>query len=133
MVQSATRFRICNEGRGHGGHFRPHGDPAPLRYDRTASRPVRAGAFRARPQGADGGRSSPRERTARSDVALNFPSMRIARMAAALPRIAAALLIVACSALATLAPAHAAGQGTLEIVSASGVHAFNVELATTEP
>ncbi len=29
-------------------------------------------------------------------------------------------------------PARAAGQSTLEIVSASGVHAFNVELATTE-
>ena len=30
------------------------------------------------------------------------------------------------------APARASGQGTLEIVSASGVHAFSVELATNE-
>ena len=42
------------------------------------------------------------------------------------------MLVVACGVLAVLGPARAAGQSTLEIVSASGVHAFNVELATTE-
>jgi uncharacterized membrane protein (UPF0127 family) len=35
--------------------------------------------------------------------------------------------------LALLAPAQAAGQDTLEIVSASGVHAFTVELAANDP
>jgi uncharacterized membrane protein (UPF0127 family) len=40
------------------------------------------------------------------------------------------LLIVACALVA--APAPAAEQTTIEIVSASGVHAFAVELATTE-
>ena len=53
-------------------------------------------------------------------------------MVAAMPRVAAALLVVICGVLAVLGPARAAGQSTLEIVSASGVHAFNVELATTE-
>ena len=33
---------------------------------------------------------------------------------------------------ALLAPAHAAAQDTLEIVSASGVHAFTVELAVND-
>jgi uncharacterized membrane protein (UPF0127 family) len=47
-------------------------------------------------------------------------------------RLAAALLVVACAVLAAAGPVRASGQGTLEIVSASGVHAFNVELATTE-
>jgi uncharacterized membrane protein (UPF0127 family) len=47
-------------------------------------------------------------------------------------RLAAALLVVACAALAVLAPAQAAGEATIEIVSGSGVHAFTVELATNE-
>ena len=34
---------------------------------------------------------------------------------------------------AALAPAQAAGQDTIEIVSASGVHAFTVELAVNDP
>ena len=48
-------------------------------------------------------------------------------------RFAAALLLFAGVSLPFHESAHAAGQSTLEIVSASGVHAFNVELATTEP
>jgi uncharacterized membrane protein (UPF0127 family) len=48
-------------------------------------------------------------------------------------RLAVALLLFAGGSLAFHECAHAAGQSTLEIVSASGVHAFNVELATTEP
>ena len=36
-------------------------------------------------------------------------------------------------AFAFLAPAQAAGQDTIEIVSASGVHAFTVELAANDP
>jgi uncharacterized membrane protein (UPF0127 family) len=48
-------------------------------------------------------------------------------------RLAAAVLLFAGVSLAFHESAHAAGQSTLEIVSASGVHAFNVELATTEP
>ncbi len=53
-------------------------------------------------------------------------------MRPALARLAAILIIVF-GTLAVAASARAAGQSTLEIVSASGVHAFNVELATTEP
>ena len=48
-------------------------------------------------------------------------------------RFAAALLAGAYVALALLAPAQAAGQDTIEIVSASGVHAFTVELAANDP
>jgi uncharacterized protein len=47
-------------------------------------------------------------------------------------RIAAALLVVACAIFAAPGPLQASEQGTLEIVSASGVHAFNVDLVTTE-
>ncbi len=48
-------------------------------------------------------------------------------------RAAAAVLISVGISLSFDEPVHAAGQSTLEIVSTSGVHAFNVELATTEP
>jgi uncharacterized membrane protein (UPF0127 family) len=47
-------------------------------------------------------------------------------------RYAAALLVGAYALIAALAPGHASDQGTLEIVSASGVHAFSVELATND-
>ena len=47
-------------------------------------------------------------------------------------RLAAALLVAACATLAALAPAQAAGQATLEIISSTGVHAFTVELATND-
>lgn len=47
-------------------------------------------------------------------------------------RLAAALLVAAGAALIALAPAQAAGQGTLEIISSTGVHAFAVELATND-
>ena len=43
----------------------------------------------------------------------------------------AALLVGVCAVL-SLATAQAAGTDTIEIVSASGVHAFSVELATTD-
>jgi uncharacterized protein len=46
--------------------------------------------------------------------------------------VCAALLVGVCG-LLSLTPAQAAGTDTIEIVSASGVHAFQVELATTEP
>jgi hypothetical protein len=46
-------------------------------------------------------------------------------------RFAGASLVVAYI-LAFVAPAQAAGQDTLEIVSASGVHAFTVELAAND-
>ncbi len=36
------------------------------------------------------------------------------------------------AALAGCAPAHAGGEATIEIVSKTGVHAFSVELATTD-
>ena len=47
-------------------------------------------------------------------------------------RCAAALLIAACALFAAFAPAQAAGQATIEIVSSTGVHAFSVELATND-
>jgi uncharacterized protein len=46
-------------------------------------------------------------------------------------RVRAGLLVGVC-ALLLLAPAQAAGTDTIEIVSASGVHPFSVELATTD-
>jgi uncharacterized protein len=52
------------------------------------------------------------------------------RVGAAL-RICAALLVGACALLLS-APLQAMGSDTIEIVSASGVHAFTVELATTD-
>jgi uncharacterized protein len=48
-------------------------------------------------------------------------------------RLAAVLVILVSFSLALHGSVQAAGQSTLEIVSGSGVHAFNVELATTEP
>jgi uncharacterized protein len=47
-------------------------------------------------------------------------------------RFAAALAVGGCALLAALAPAPAAEQGTLEIVSASGVHAFSIELVNKD-
>jgi uncharacterized protein len=47
-------------------------------------------------------------------------------------RCAAAVVVASCAALLALAPAHAAGQATIEIVSKTGVHAFNVTLATND-
>jgi len=47
-------------------------------------------------------------------------------------RLAAALLVAACVALAAAAPACAAGKATIEIVSSTGVHAFDVTLASNE-
>ncbi|HYA04518.1 MAG TPA: DUF192 domain-containing protein [Xanthobacteraceae bacterium] len=41
-------------------------------------------------------------------------------------------LVACCAVLATGAPARAAGQDTIEIVTKSGVHAFSVELATND-
>jgi uncharacterized protein len=41
-------------------------------------------------------------------------------------------LLVGVCALLSLAPAQAAGTDTIQIVSASGVHAFTVELAATD-
>jgi hypothetical protein len=46
--------------------------------------------------------------------------------------LAVALLVAGLTVLVALMPARAAGNGTLEIVSASGVHAFTVELATND-
>jgi hypothetical protein len=40
--------------------------------------------------------------------------------------------VAVCAAFAFGAPAHAAGKATIEIVSSSGVHAFDVTLATNE-
>ena len=63
-------FLTCGEGTP--GYLRAHGNAAPLRHDRTAPRPVCAGAVRARLQGHDGGRDSAGERIAGAVVALDF-------------------------------------------------------------
>jgi uncharacterized protein len=47
-------------------------------------------------------------------------------------RFAASLLIAACSAAVTFAPARAAGTDTIEIASKSGVHTFSVEIANND-
>jgi uncharacterized protein len=47
-------------------------------------------------------------------------------------RIAAAAFAFAALSVAALTPAQAAGRVTIEIVSGTGVHAFNVELATND-
>jgi uncharacterized protein len=47
-------------------------------------------------------------------------------------RLAAVFLVAAWAPLVALAPAQAAGQATIEIVSSTGVHAFNVELAAND-
>ncbi len=67
------------------------------------------------------------------------PASRVASPLAPGRRLAGSLLagalvvgaIVVCFAFVAL-PAQAAGEGTLEIVSKSGVHAFTVELATND-
>jgi uncharacterized membrane protein (UPF0127 family) len=46
--------------------------------------------------------------------------------------LAAAALLALCAIFAAFVPARAAGEDTLEIVSATGVHAFSVELATND-
>jgi len=47
-------------------------------------------------------------------------------------RCATGLLIATLACLVAVYPARSAGEATIEIVSASGVHAFTVELATTD-
>src|ERR1700675_4837475 len=57
MVQSPARIRLPDLWRGDAGHIRTHGDVAPLRDDRVAPRPVRAGPVWAWLQGHDGRRN----------------------------------------------------------------------------
>ena len=63
-------FRLPDLRGGYAGYLRAHGNLAPLRDDRAAPRPVRAGAVRARLQGNDGRRNSARERLAGIVLAL---------------------------------------------------------------
>src|SRR6516162_9411543 len=105
MVQSVAWLRLPDAGGGDAGHFRAYGNAAPVRHDRTAARPVRAGPLRTGAEGHDGRRSPSRRRTARSHLSLITP---IARWAAA-RSIAVALFVTACA----LAPARAADQATL--------------------
>jgi uncharacterized protein len=46
-------------------------------------------------------------------------------------RRAAVFVLALCAVLGAMAPARAAGQDTIDIVTKTGVHAFSVELATT--
>src|SRR6266403_838334 len=70
MVQPLTRIRLPDLRGGDAGYLRAHGNLAPLRDDRAAPRPVRAGAVRARLQGNDGRRNSAGERLAGIVLAL---------------------------------------------------------------
>src|SRR5712691_356896 len=70
MVQPLTRIRLPDLRGGYAGYLRAHGNLAPLRDDRAAPRPVRAGAVRTRLQGNDGRRNSAGERLARIVLAL---------------------------------------------------------------
>src|SRR5580692_6281741 len=70
MVQPAARIRLFDLRRGDAGYFRAHGNTAPLRDDRAAPRPVRAGAVRTWFQGNDGRRNSAGKRLAGFVVAL---------------------------------------------------------------
>src|SRR6266436_6441881 len=70
MVQPVARIRLPDLRGGYPGHLRAHGNLAPLRDDRAAPRPVRAGAVRARLQGNDGRRDSAGERLAGIVLAL---------------------------------------------------------------
>jgi uncharacterized protein len=47
-------------------------------------------------------------------------------------RLVAILLIAACAALATLGPARAAGEATIQIATSTGPHSFLVKLATND-
>src|ERR1700675_3275247 len=73
VVQPASRLRLPDLRRGDSGYFRPYGNPAPLRDDRTAPRPVRAGPVRTRLQGHDGGRNSAGNRLTGTVLALIAP------------------------------------------------------------
>src|SRR5205085_3594533 len=83
-------------------------------------------------------RRTPRGRKALSSR-VNFPGRicgligRTVRLAAAVPirRYSAGLVLVFLFA-AAVPPSHAADLHTLEIVSATGVHVFSVELATND-
>src|SRR5437660_12038983 len=70
MVQPLARFRLPDLRGGYSGYLRAHGNLAPLRDDRAAPRPVRAGAVRTRLQGNDGRRNSAGERLAGIVLAL---------------------------------------------------------------
>src|SRR5689334_6907554 len=128
MVQSASRFRLCDTLGGDSRHFRAHGNAPPLRHDGIAPRPVRTRALWPRPQGLDGGRGPAGERTARSGIALGAHGVPLLQTLNRAVRLAAVLLIVAWA--LALPSARAAGQDTIEIVTRTGVHAFSVELAT---
>ncbi len=71
--QPASRLRLPHLRRRHAGHFRAHGNPAPLRHDRAAPRPVRTGPVRTGFQGHDGRRNPARNRRTRTVVALIRP------------------------------------------------------------
>src|SRR5260370_14492773 len=70
VVQPLARIRLPDLRGGYAGYFRAHGNTAPIRDDRAAPRPVRAGAVLARLEGDDGCRHPARNRRASPIVAL---------------------------------------------------------------
>src|SRR6185437_16621134 len=78
--------RLPDARRGDTRHLRAHGDVAPLRHHRAASRPDRAGAVWTWPEGRDGDRGAPGRRHARLGVALGeFQLIRMLRHGWACP------------------------------------------------
>src|SRR5262245_8268074 len=75
MVQPPARIRLSHARGGDAGHLRPYGDVAPLRADRAAPRPDRAGALRPGPQGTDGcrGAAGRHGRTGRVTLINTYP------------------------------------------------------------
>src|SRR6476660_6299259 len=70
MVQPLARIRFPDLRRGYAGYLRAHGNTAPLRDDRAAPRPVRAGPVLTRLQGNDGRGNPAGKRLAGTVVAL---------------------------------------------------------------
>ena len=63
-------FGFLTRGEGTAGYLRAHGNAAPLRPDRVAAGPIRAGALWTWAEGIDGGRGASRRRAAWASLAL---------------------------------------------------------------
>src|SRR4030088_414685 len=70
VVQPAARIRLPDLRGGDAGYFRAHGNPAPVRDDRAAPRPVRAGPVRPGFKGEEGCQNPAEKRLAGTVVAL---------------------------------------------------------------
>src|SRR6266700_7829513 len=85
MVQPLAWIRVSHLWRGNARHLRAYGDPAALRHDRAASRPICAGALWARFEGHDGGRDSPGAGLAGAAFALTSGALSLGSLSGELP------------------------------------------------